>query len=105
MDALTPEAIFTNVVIVLAWINQKAPAPETSAFCSLPVPVQTLAHQPPFSPVRQFWTHLHNFGHPNSVRGTSETPLLQETADDVNGFFDLCAELLVRQEVDFDELV
>ena len=103
MDALTPEAIFTNVVIVLAWINQKAPAPETSAFCSLPVPVQTLAHQPLFSPARPFWTHLHNFGH--SVRGTSETPLLQESADDVDGFFDLHAELLVWQEVVFDELV
>ena len=95
MDALTPEAIFTNVIIVLPWINQKAPAPETSAFCSLSVPMQTLAHQPPFSPTRQFWTHLHNFGHPNGARGKSETPLLQESADGVDGLVDLRAELRV----------
>ena len=35
MDALTPEAIFTSVDIVLAGINQKPPALETSTSCSL----------------------------------------------------------------------
>ena len=105
MDSLSPEAIFTSVDIVLAWVNQKPPALQTPTSCSLSVSVERLAHQPPFSPVRPFWTHLHNFGHPNSVRGTLETPLLQESADDVDGLFDLRAELLVWQEVDFDELV
>lgn len=93
------------MVIVLAWIYQKPPAPETSAFCSLSVAVEMLALPASFSPARQFWTHLHNFGHPNRVGGPSETPLLQETADDVDGFIDLRAEILVWQEAVFEELV
>ena len=95
MDALTPEAIFTSVDIVLAGINQKPPVLKTSTSCSLSVSVERLVHQPHFSPVRQFWTHLHNFGHPNWVRGTLETPLLQESADGVDGLVDLRAELRV----------
>ena len=86
-------------------MDKSEPAPETSASCSLTDPVQTLANQSPFSPARQFWTHLHNFGHSNLVRGISETPLLQESADDINGFIDLPSELLVWQEVIFYELV
>ena len=35
MDALTPEAIFTSVDIVLAGINQKPPVLKTSTSCSL----------------------------------------------------------------------
>ena len=54
MDALSPEAIFTSVDIVLAWVNQKPPALQTPTSCSLSVSVERLAHQPPFSPVRQF---------------------------------------------------
>lgn len=37
--------------------------------------------------------------------GPLEAPLLQETADDVDGFLDLRSETRVWQEVVFDELV
>lgn len=56
-------------------------------------------------PARQSQTHLHNFGDANRVGGPLEAPLLQETADDVDGFLDLRSETCVWQEVVFDELV
>ena len=37
--------------------------------------------------------------------GLLEARLLQESADDVNGFINLPSELLVWQEVVFDELI
>lgn len=58
------------------------------------------------SPGRQARTHLHNFRHPDRVRSSSlETPLLQETGDNVDGLVHLHAEMRVWQELVFDIFV
>lgn len=86
---------------------QKPPAPKSLLNLLLPlsVSVGTLAHPSTPSPAREAWAHLDNFRHPHRVGCTLETSLFQESGDDVNGFFDLPAELCVWQEIVFDEPV